>query len=179
MQDTEHDDIFYDVEVALRALRPVAVPEEFFRAVEAALSADETGAVPAENTVAFAAAPHFSFRRVTTSAALLLGAVGLGVWGFSAADDDESEPAQNLFANGNSPEETPASHGDFRLVNIERRLNSRTPAGEVVRNNDGSFSRTVRYSYMDEYRWENDETDSAYVELRPHEELVSMEMPVY
>ena len=178
MQDIEHDDIFYDVEVALKKLRPVAVPEEFFRIVEAALSADETSVAPAENTVAFAAAPHFSFRRVTTSAAILLGAVGLGVWGISSATDDESDPAQNLFASGASPEETTASRDDFHLVNIERRLNSRTP-GEVVRNTDGSFSRTVRYSYMDEYRWENDETDSAYVELRPHEELVSMEMPVY
>ena len=44
---------------------------------------------------------------------------------------------------------------------------------------DGSVSRRVRYSYTDESWWKDDEKGVAFVELRPHEEIVSMELAVY
>ena len=67
---------------------------------------------------------------------------------------------------------------DFHLVNMERRVNSVTPVGFVA-GEDGSVSRRVRYSYTDESWWKDDETGAAFVELRPHEEIVSMELAVY
>jgi len=177
MVKPEIEDSFSEVEDALSRLRPHELSQDFFDSVEAQLDG-----VPAtnegENIVAF---PHLSISRVASSVALLVGAVGIGVWSYSALNSRSREEvvATKMEKPSLTPAETePAAHDDFRLVNIERRWNSRTQ-GAVVRNKDGSFSRDVRYSYMDEYRWKNDDTGTVFVELRPHEEVVSMDIPVY
>lgn len=161
---SEGEDNFSDLEAALSQLRPVELSQDFFDAVEARLEADET----CENTVAF---PRFSFLRIAGSVALLAGAVGVGFWVYSNAENERSREASVAVADDFARDE-------FQLVNIERRWNSQT-SGDVVHNEDGSFSRNVRYSYMDEYCWKNEDSGAVFVELRPYEEVVSMEVPVY
>lgn len=202
--DEESED-FSDVEGALKKLRPVGLSDRFYASVEAELGADGRG--NDGNTVAFSFPPRrngllrFPFARIAASAAVLLCAVGLGVWGFFASperspglpgtpmnqgvafDSVSSQAAAAAVAAVGSnlavlPKKKRRSGGDFRLVNTERRLNSVKPMN-VVAKEDGSLSREVRYTYMDEYRWEDKESGSAFVELRPHEELVSMEMSIY
>jgi len=177
MVKPEIEDSFSEVEDALSRLRPHELSQDFFGSVEAQINgvpAEDEG----ENTVAF---PQLSLTRVASSVALLVGAVGIGVWSYSALNSRSREEvvATETEKVSAAPAEADLStYDDFRLVNIERRWNSRTQ-GEVVRNKDGSFSRDVRYSYMDEYRWKNDDTGTVFVELRPHEEIVSMDIPVY
>ena len=168
MQNIEQED-FSDVETMLEALRPVAPSERFFAAVANALDAPE-------NTQRFPAARghalRFPLRRTATSAALLIGAVGLGVWGYSSLAEKSDG---NAVVAGTCDENSVC---DFHLVNMERRVNSVTPVGFVA-GEDGSVSRRVRYSYTDESWWKDDEKGVAFVELRPHEEIVSMELAVY
>lgn len=227
MKKIETDDDFSDIERALEALCPRALPEAFFAAVEAQLDASaEVGAdapravgnapVQRGNAVDFrsrsrASAICFPFRRVAASAALVLCAIGAGVWSYSQFDgNDDSASASRYFAGAHSGSAVNAqavadgaafavgsvpsasgvetfsaasqakrrSRGDFRLVKVERRMNSAKPE-TIVSNADGSFSKNVRYSYTDEYRWEDNSSGAAFVELRPHEEIISMEMPIY
>lgn len=193
MQRTEQED-FSDLEKALENLRPVALSDRFFEAVEAELNApDNLVALPPRDN-----AVRFPLRRATASAALVLCAVGLGVWGYSvlpgtpkivdSAVSVRAAAAAPLVAmsavkgagttRGKRQSSAGNGRGSFHLVNMERRMNSAKPV-DCVANADGTVARRVRYSYMDEYRWEDDENGAAYVELRPHEEVVSMEMAVY
>lgn len=192
MQRTEQED-FSDLEKALENLRPVALSDRFFEAVEAELNApDNLVALPPRDN-----AVRFPLRRATASAALVLCAVGLGVWGYSVLPGTPkivdsavsvraaAAPLVAMSAvkgagttRGKRQSSAGNGRGSFHLVNMERRMNSAKPV-DCVANADGTVARRVRYSYMDEYRWEDDENGAAYVELRPHEEVVSMEMAVY
>lgn len=196
--NNEADEDFSDVEDALKALRPVALSERFLASVEEAMKQEARTEEPAEdNTAAFPSWGRmvmFPFRRAAAAVALLLCAVGLGIWGFSSSREHDFPSPQSIgttvgksvlaavplvgAVQGAPQQRERRSRGDYRLVNSERRLNSVKP-GEVVRTEDGSLARRVRYSYMDEYRWEDSSSDAAFVELRPHEEIVSMEMPIY
>lgn len=188
---------FSDIEAALRTLRPVGLSERFYASVQSALDARDEESVPVGgNTAAFpqrGRSVAFPFRRLAASAAILLGAVGLGIWGFSVSPEKMTGGSvgtavaelsalgavSNVAVQGAAalPKKR-RSRGDFRLVNTERRLNAVKPM-DVVAQEDGSLARNVRYTYMDEYRWEDKDSGSAFVELRPHEELVSMEMSIY
>ena len=190
------DDDFSDIEDALMKLRPVEPSARFYESVEAAMSESK------EDAVAF---PHrggflnfISFRRIAASAALLAATAGLGIWGISVLPGNSPENGLEtvsdttsvlIAAGGSVPLLSGSSvkeplqrkrrvQGNYKLVNVERRMNSVEPT-EVVKTADGVLSRRVRYLYMDEYRWVDKETGSAFVELRPHEKIVSMEMPVY
>ena len=191
MQRTEQED-FSDIERALENLRPVALSDRFFKAVEAEMDAPDNAVVLPSRGNAF----HFPLRRAAASAALVLCAAGLGVWGYSALPGTPkivdagtsvrsvaSAPIAALSAvkgaaRSKRQSSSGGGRGAFHLVDMERRMNSAKPV-DCVANDDGTVARRVRYSYMDEYRWEDDESGFAYVELRPHEELVSMEMAVY
>ncbi len=187
MPKNEQED-YSDVERALESLRPIAPSERFFGNVEAAMSAANNALpMPARGN-----AIRFPLRRVAASAALAVCAVGLGIWGYSALPETPKQLAdsENVVAAADVPllavassedfaEETRGGNGGtFRLVDMERRVNSAKPV-DCVANTDGTVARRVRYSYTDEYRWEDDSGDSAYIELRPHEEVISMEMAVY
>lgn len=197
MLKPKQEDDFSDIEEALKKLRPVALSERFLASVEEAMRQDARREEAADNTAAFPSRGRmvmFPFRRAAAAVALMLCAVGLGLWGLSSSRErDFSSPAELGATIGNAAiaaaplvgavqnvplQRERRSRGDYRLVNTERRLNSVKP-GEVVRTEDGELSRRVRYSYMDEYRWEDSSSDAAFVELRPHEEVVSMEMAVY
>lgn len=210
MLKTSQEEDFSDVEDALRKLRPAEPSARFFASVEEALTAGTPR--EAEPAARGNAAPFpptlrrsgrlltFPLRRFAACAALLLCAVGLGLWSFSSASK-ESVPAVASGGAAASVGKAVAaaaapvalaiqgaaqgvaardrrSRGDYRLVNTERRLNSVKP-GEIVTTEDGALARRVRYSYMDEYRWEDRGNAAAFVELRPHEEVVSTEMAVY
>ncbi|MBP3301949.1 MAG: hypothetical protein J6L64_02290 [Opitutales bacterium] len=201
MQNFEQkDDDFSDIEDALMKMRPIEPSERFYASVEAAMNE------PTENAVAFPRRGGFlnfvSLRRFAASAALLAATVGLGIWGYSALPGNNpviggsgvskvSAATGMLLAAGGgaqlcsgadkdsrSRRPLPRS-GTYNLVNVERRMNAVEPFPEVDALEDGTISRRVRYVYMDEYRWEDSETGAAFVELRPHEKIVSMEMPVY
>ncbi|MBR6797447.1 MAG: hypothetical protein IKM45_02005 [Opitutales bacterium] len=200
MQNFEkQDDDFADIEEALMKMRPVDLSDRFYASVEAAMNEQP------DNTVRL---PHrggrlnlLSFRRLAASVAMMAGVVGLGLWGYSVLPGNAVRPAPGIAAisessavmlsagggasllgtNGHQKEpllRKRRERGNYNLVNVERRMNTVAPI-EVVASSDGSVSRRMRYVYMDEYRWENSETGSAFVELRPHEEVVCMEMPVY
>ncbi|MBQ6704523.1 MAG: hypothetical protein IJN19_00750 [Opitutales bacterium] len=201
MQNFEQkDDDFSDIEDALMKMRPVEPSERFYASVEAAMNE------PTENAVVF---PHrggflnfVSLRRFAASAAFLAATVGMGIWGYSVLPDNApvmggsgvnkvSAATGMLLAAGggaqlysgsdkDSRSRRPLTRGgNYNLVNVERRMNVVEPFPEVDALEDGTISRRVRYVYMDEYRWEDSETGAAFVELRPHEKIVSMEMPIY
>lgn len=191
MPKIEQED-YSDVERALAGLRPIAPSERFFGNVEAELSAEKSNALPMP---ARGNAIRFPLRRVAASAALAVCAVGLGVWSYSVLPEtpkladaetetvvdfaDEAAPMLAVASLDDSAEETRGGNGgNFRLVDMERRMNS-AKLEDCVANTDGTVARRVRYSYTDEYCWEDDDGDSAYIELRPHEEVISMEMAVY
>lgn len=196
----EKNDDFSDIEDALMKMRPIDLSERFYASVEAAMNEQP------DNTVRL---PHrggwlnfVSFRRLAASVAVMAGAVGLGLWGYSVLPGNAIRPDSgiaavsessavllsagggvSLLSGGNGNQQDGAfrkrrERGNYNLVNVERRMNEVAPI-EVVASSDGTVSRRVRYVYMDEYRWEDNETGSAFVELRPHEEVVCMEMPVY
>lgn len=199
MQNFEQkDDDFTDIEEALMKMRPVEPSARFFASVEAAMNE------PTDNTVRLPRRGGFlhviPFRRIAATAAMFAGAVGLGLWGYSVLPGNAmrpnpgiaavSESAAIISAAGGLPILSGSSHakdplnrprrdrGNYSLVNLERRMNSVAPE-EIVTDADGTVSRRIRYCYMDEYRWEDAESGVAFVELRPHEEIVRMEMPVY
>lgn len=198
MKDFEREDDFSDIEDALKQMRPVGLSEQFFASVEARLSEDAEERVPAKNVLSFLSrGSSLAFvRRVFASAALLLGAVALGVWGYFSLPSGVSGKNMLTPTIGSAVATTTlaAAHvkrheglrklrdrgvnGSFNLVSVERRMNCAKPL-EIVANPDGTISRRVKYSYTDEYRWEDIESAAAYIELRPHEEIVCMEMPVY
>ena len=182
MQNSDQkDDDFSDIEEALMKMQPIAPSESFCAAVEAAMNE------PDGNAVAF---PHrgcflnfVTLRRFVASAAFFAAAVGVGIWSYFALPLSgehrgtvNPDPSAALLAASGAAERH--ARGNYSLVNVERRMNSVEPT-EIVSAEDGTLARRVRYLYMDEYRWEDKETGSAFVELRPHERIISMEMPVY
>lgn len=223
MKKHETEDDFSDIERELQKLRPRAPSDAFFAAVEARLGAANAAAAgtPRGNAVSFRERVlRFPILRTAASAALLVCAVGVGVWSYTQLGESGGNDSARYFAGAQNAAATavPANfggnasemlainsagnvfsadaaaraastfaaasqalrpaRGDFRLVNVERRMNS-VARGDVVANADGSFSQNVRYSYTDEYCWEDNSGGAAFIELRPHEELVSREMPIY
>lgn len=235
MKKDETEEDLSDIERELQKLRPIALSDAFFAAVEARLAAEDAENVSAAGTASAAGTPddasrgnavrfggralRFPIFRVAASAALLLCAVGIGVWSYTQLGESggnaagaryfagaQSVPASAANLGGNAAGAFSVSsagtnlladaaaraastfaaasqavrppRGDFRLVNVERRMNS-VARGDVVANADGSLSQDVRYSYTDEYCWEDNSGGAAFIELRPHEELISREMPIY
>lgn len=199
MKDFEREDDFSDIEDALMRMRPIELSEQFYASVETELNENADERVPARNALSFfARGRSLAFiHRVSASAALFFCALALGLWGYFALPNGlvekgkipefESAVAATTTGvtmaaahgkRGESSRNSRARSGSFNLVNVERRMNSVKPL-EVVANSDGTISRKVRYSYLDEFRWEDESAAAAYVELRPHEEIICMEMPVY
>lgn len=177
-----------DIEKMLAGMRPIAPSEHFFNAVSAELNGngapDNTLRIPRGGRWSL----RFPMRRAAASAAIVLSAVGAGVWGISSSGGRSASggiagsvpAAANSFAAAvpAAGVQSSRSRGNYRLVNVERTIDSVMPAA-VEMLDSGNLSQEVHYSYVDEYSWENQETGAAYLELRPNKAVVSMELPVY
>lgn len=203
MQKNKREEDFADVEDALMKLRPKGLSEQFYTSVETKLAQAEDDFADGESAnVIYKPRGNmmvFSLRRAAVSAAIVLCAVGLGVWGYSILpgniDGDNVSAVvggaavasaggiplavSTCGSKGNSPlARNRNMHRSFNLVNVERRMAAMRPQ-KIVAKDDGRVMRTVKYSYVDEYHWEDEGKSVAYVELRPREEVISQEMSIY
>lgn len=202
MQKSKREEDFADVEDALMQLRPMDLSEQFYASVEAKLAQAEDDS-SAEEPANVIYSPRgrtliFSLRRAAASAALVLCVIGLGVWGYSVLPGS-AEGGVPAVVNGaamasagglplaastcGAKENSPLARNrnlrrNFNLVNVERRMAAMRPQ-KIVAKDDGRIVRTIKYSYVDEYHWEDEGKSLGYVELRPHEEVISQEMSIY